>query len=155
MFGLEAIFRNGVPVGHLRRSDYGFFIDKTIGYGYIRDPDGGVVKTRRSHPTREHTGGGTPYRSGRGLQTSWWCRTLSSPFTVAPPNQLCSDSPLLPSNLLLPPSNLISSSSSNLLITPPLPISSSGECRFHQEWRVQPGEDGGDLQGQSPCEDAL
>ncbi|CAG04873.1 unnamed protein product, partial [Tetraodon nigroviridis] len=43
MFGLEAIFRNGVPVGHLRRSDYGFFIDKTIGYGYIRNPDGGVV----------------------------------------------------------------------------------------------------------------
>ncbi|XP_056146908.1 sarcosine dehydrogenase, mitochondrial [Lampris incognitus] len=43
MFGLEAIFRNGVPVGHLRRSDYGFFIDKTVGYGYIRNPDGGVV----------------------------------------------------------------------------------------------------------------
>uniref|UniRef100_A0A8C6WUK0 Sarcosine dehydrogenase n=1 Tax=Neogobius melanostomus TaxID=47308 RepID=A0A8C6WUK0_9GOBI len=43
MFGLEAIFRNGVPVGHLRRSDYGFYIDKTIGYGYIRNPDGGVV----------------------------------------------------------------------------------------------------------------
>lgn len=45
MFGLEAVFRNGVPVGHLRRSDYGFFIDKTIGYGYIRNPDGGVVNT--------------------------------------------------------------------------------------------------------------
>ncbi|XP_062333525.1 sarcosine dehydrogenase, mitochondrial [Osmerus eperlanus] len=43
MFGLEAVFRDGVPVGHLRRSDYGFFIDKTIGYGYIRNPDGGVV----------------------------------------------------------------------------------------------------------------
>ncbi|XP_061913144.1 sarcosine dehydrogenase, mitochondrial [Entelurus aequoreus] len=43
MFGLEAIFRNGLPVGHLRRADYGFFIDKTIGYGYIRCPDGGVV----------------------------------------------------------------------------------------------------------------
>uniref|UniRef100_A0A674P1W0 Sarcosine dehydrogenase, mitochondrial n=2 Tax=Takifugu rubripes TaxID=31033 RepID=A0A674P1W0_TAKRU len=43
MFGLEAIFRNGVPVGHLRRADYGFFIDKTIGYGYIRNPEGGVV----------------------------------------------------------------------------------------------------------------
>uniref|UniRef100_A0A3B4G184 Sarcosine dehydrogenase, mitochondrial n=1 Tax=Pundamilia nyererei TaxID=303518 RepID=A0A3B4G184_9CICH len=43
MFGLEAIYRNGVPVGHLRRADYGFYIDKTIGYGYIRNPDGGVV----------------------------------------------------------------------------------------------------------------
>uniref|UniRef100_I3J7S3 Sarcosine dehydrogenase n=1 Tax=Oreochromis niloticus TaxID=8128 RepID=I3J7S3_ORENI len=30
MFGLEAIYRNGVPVGHLRRADYGFYIDKTI-----------------------------------------------------------------------------------------------------------------------------
>lgn len=44
MFGLEAIFRNGVPVGHLRRSEYAFFIDKTLGYGYIRDPAGGVVR---------------------------------------------------------------------------------------------------------------
>ena len=43
MFGLEAVIRDGVPVGHLRRSDYGFFIDKTIGYGYIRNPDEGVV----------------------------------------------------------------------------------------------------------------
>ncbi|TRY74135.1 hypothetical protein DNTS_026682 [Danionella cerebrum] len=43
MFGLEAIFRDGVPVGHLRRSEFGFAIDKTIGYGYIRNPDGGVV----------------------------------------------------------------------------------------------------------------
>ncbi|KAK1155746.1 hypothetical protein AOXY_G26577 [Acipenser oxyrinchus oxyrinchus] len=43
MFGLEAIFRNGKPVGHLRRADFGFAIDKTIGYGYIRDPEGGTV----------------------------------------------------------------------------------------------------------------
>uniref|UniRef100_A0A8C9TR05 Sarcosine dehydrogenase n=1 Tax=Scleropages formosus TaxID=113540 RepID=A0A8C9TR05_SCLFO len=43
MFGLEAIFRNGQPVGHLRRAEYGFAINKTIGYGYIRSPDGGVV----------------------------------------------------------------------------------------------------------------
>ncbi|GAA6073234.1 sarcosine dehydrogenase, mitochondrial, partial [Tachysurus ichikawai] len=43
MFGLEAIFRNGVPVGHLRRAEFGYAINKTIGYGYVRDPDGGVV----------------------------------------------------------------------------------------------------------------
>ncbi|MEQ2294448.1 hypothetical protein AMECASPLE_003946 [Ameca splendens] len=49
MFGLEAIFRNGVPVGHLRRADYGFFIDKTLGYGYIRNPDGGVVRHLRRY----------------------------------------------------------------------------------------------------------
>ncbi|KAM9322418.1 sarcosine dehydrogenase, mitochondrial-like isoform 1-T2 [Pholidichthys leucotaenia] len=45
MFGLEAIFRNGIPVGLLRRADYGFYIDKTIGYGYIQNPDGGAVST--------------------------------------------------------------------------------------------------------------
>uniref|UniRef100_A0A3Q3K129 Sarcosine dehydrogenase, mitochondrial n=1 Tax=Monopterus albus TaxID=43700 RepID=A0A3Q3K129_MONAL len=43
LFGLEAIFRNGIPIGHLRRADYGFFIDKTIGYGYIHNPDAGTV----------------------------------------------------------------------------------------------------------------
>ncbi|XP_029024768.1 sarcosine dehydrogenase, mitochondrial [Betta splendens] len=59
MFGLEAIFRNGVPVGHLRRADYGFFIDKTIGYGYIRNPDGGVVNAdfiKSGHFTLERMG---------------------------------------------------------------------------------------------------
>lgn len=45
MFGLEAIFRNGVPVGHLRRAEFGFAINKTLGYGYIRNPDGGVVSS--------------------------------------------------------------------------------------------------------------
>ncbi|XP_032721473.1 sarcosine dehydrogenase, mitochondrial [Lontra canadensis] len=43
MFGLEAIWRNGQVVGHIRRADFGFAIDKTIAYGYIRDPSGGPV----------------------------------------------------------------------------------------------------------------
>ncbi|KAK2120559.1 hypothetical protein P7K49_001945 [Saguinus oedipus] len=43
MFGLEAIWRNGQVVGHIRRADFGFTIDKTIAYGYIRDPSGGPV----------------------------------------------------------------------------------------------------------------
>ncbi|XP_064420418.1 sarcosine dehydrogenase, mitochondrial [Latimeria chalumnae] len=43
MFGLEAIWRNGKTVGHIRRADFAFAIDKTIGYGYIRNPDGGSV----------------------------------------------------------------------------------------------------------------
>uniref|UniRef100_A0A8C0LRE3 Sarcosine dehydrogenase n=2 Tax=Canis lupus familiaris TaxID=9615 RepID=A0A8C0LRE3_CANLF len=30
MFGLEAIWRNGQVVGHIRRADFGFFIDKTL-----------------------------------------------------------------------------------------------------------------------------
>lgn len=49
MFGLEAIWRNGQVVGHIRRADFGFAIDKTIAYGYIRDPNGGPV-SRAPHP---------------------------------------------------------------------------------------------------------
>ncbi|KAF0876092.1 SARDH protein, partial [Crocuta crocuta] len=43
MFGLEAIWRNGQVVGHIRRADFGFAIDKTIAYGYIRNPSGQSV----------------------------------------------------------------------------------------------------------------
>ncbi|XP_078406384.1 sarcosine dehydrogenase, mitochondrial isoform X1 [Cetorhinus maximus] len=43
MFGLEVIWRNGKAVGHIRRADFAFTLNKTIAYGYIRDPDGGVV----------------------------------------------------------------------------------------------------------------
>uniref|UniRef100_A0A670YMR8 Sarcosine dehydrogenase, mitochondrial n=1 Tax=Pseudonaja textilis TaxID=8673 RepID=A0A670YMR8_PSETE len=42
-FGLEAIWRNGQVVGHIRRADFGHAINKTIAYGYIRDPEGGPV----------------------------------------------------------------------------------------------------------------
>ncbi|XP_036892389.1 sarcosine dehydrogenase, mitochondrial isoform X1 [Sturnira hondurensis] len=45
MFGLEAIWRDGHVVGHVRRADFGFAIDKTIAYGYIRDPSGGPVSS--------------------------------------------------------------------------------------------------------------
>uniref|UniRef100_A0ABM5F5X8 L-amino-acid oxidase n=1 Tax=Pogona vitticeps TaxID=103695 RepID=A0ABM5F5X8_9SAUR len=43
LFGLEAIWRNNRIVGHIRRADFGHAINKTIAYGYIRDPDGGPV----------------------------------------------------------------------------------------------------------------
>ncbi|XP_055255994.1 sarcosine dehydrogenase, mitochondrial isoform X2 [Moschus berezovskii] len=43
MFGLEAIWRNGQVVGHVRRANFGFAIKKTLAYGYIRDPSGGLV----------------------------------------------------------------------------------------------------------------
>ncbi|XP_072422224.1 sarcosine dehydrogenase, mitochondrial isoform X2 [Chiloscyllium punctatum] len=43
MFGLEVIWRNGKVVGHIRRADFAFTLNKTIAYGYVRDPDGGVV----------------------------------------------------------------------------------------------------------------
>ncbi|XP_074150150.1 sarcosine dehydrogenase, mitochondrial [Sminthopsis crassicaudata] len=43
MFGLEAIWRNEKVVGHIRRADFGFTINKTIAYGYIQNPEGGPV----------------------------------------------------------------------------------------------------------------
>ncbi|CAD5122929.1 DgyrCDS11326 [Dimorphilus gyrociliatus] len=35
LHGLEAIYRNDKVVGFLCRADYGFFLKKTIGYGYV------------------------------------------------------------------------------------------------------------------------
>ena len=43
LHGLEAIWRDGHAVGFLRSADYAFTLNKSIGYGYIRCPDGGVV----------------------------------------------------------------------------------------------------------------
>ncbi|XP_020837604.1 sarcosine dehydrogenase, mitochondrial isoform X2 [Phascolarctos cinereus] len=43
MFGLEAIWRNEKVVGHIRKADFGFALNKTIAYGYIQNPDGGPV----------------------------------------------------------------------------------------------------------------
>ncbi|KAJ0181071.1 hypothetical protein K1T71_003156 [Dendrolimus kikuchii] len=42
LFGQEAIFRDGEPVGYLRRGDYGHYLDKPIGIGYINN-NGSVV----------------------------------------------------------------------------------------------------------------
>lgn len=79
MFGLEAIFRNGVPVGHLRRADYGFFIDKTIGYGYIRNPDGGVVRAFKN----THAYCSVPFLSRFPVFVFqiWTCESVSSEVT--------------------------------------------------------------------------
>uniref|UniRef100_A0A8C6EBU7 Sarcosine dehydrogenase n=1 Tax=Microcebus murinus TaxID=30608 RepID=A0A8C6EBU7_MICMU len=41
MFGLEAIWRDGQVVGHTRRAGFAFVLDKTVAYGYVRDPHGG------------------------------------------------------------------------------------------------------------------
>lgn len=43
LHGLEAVYRDGVAVGFLRRADYAFSIDKSIGYGYIGHHDGQPV----------------------------------------------------------------------------------------------------------------
>ncbi|RDD45364.1 Sarcosine dehydrogenase, mitochondrial [Trichoplax sp. H2] len=43
LHGLETIWRNGECVGFLRRSDFAFALGKSIGYGYIRAPEGQVI----------------------------------------------------------------------------------------------------------------
>ena len=45
LWGLEAIWRDDQVVGFLRRADYAFTLNKSIGYGYIRRPDGLPVTT--------------------------------------------------------------------------------------------------------------
>lgn len=33
LLGLEAIYRDGVPVGYVRRADYAFYLDAPLAYG--------------------------------------------------------------------------------------------------------------------------
>uniref|UniRef100_A0A8D2LDF7 Sarcosine dehydrogenase, mitochondrial n=2 Tax=Varanus komodoensis TaxID=61221 RepID=A0A8D2LDF7_VARKO len=68
LFGLEAIWRNGRVVGHVRRADFGHAINRSVAYGYICDPEGmpvslefvktGEYKLERmgvSYPAKAHT----------------------------------------------------------------------------------------------------
>lgn len=69
MFGLEAIWRNGHVVGHVRRADFGFAVNKTIAYGYIRDPSGGPVSEPCSPiPSRLYTRSSVPSLCVLGTQ---------------------------------------------------------------------------------------
>ncbi|XP_055711503.1 sarcosine dehydrogenase, mitochondrial [Phlebotomus papatasi] len=40
IWGLETIYRDGEIVGHLRRGEYGYTLQKPIGQGYVRKPNG-------------------------------------------------------------------------------------------------------------------
>jgi 4-methylaminobutanoate oxidase (formaldehyde-forming) len=40
LLGRETILRNGEPVGYLTSGGYGYTVDKSIGYGYVRDANG-------------------------------------------------------------------------------------------------------------------
>ncbi|XP_065339541.1 sarcosine dehydrogenase, mitochondrial [Cloeon dipterum] len=40
VWGLEAVYRDGVVVGYLRRGEFGFTLNASVGFGYIRRPDG-------------------------------------------------------------------------------------------------------------------
>ncbi|XP_014664920.1 PREDICTED: sarcosine dehydrogenase, mitochondrial-like [Priapulus caudatus] len=43
LLGLEAIWRNGDIVGHVRRGEFAFFVGKSMAYGYVQHPEGGTV----------------------------------------------------------------------------------------------------------------
>lgn len=40
LWGLEGVYRNNEPVGHLRWAEFGYFINKSIGKSYIHRSDG-------------------------------------------------------------------------------------------------------------------
>lgn len=69
LFGLEAIWRSGQVVGHVRRADFGFALDKSIAYGYVREPSGGPVSPVRQ-PCPGNHGSSPPHEApaqGPGL----------------------------------------------------------------------------------------
>ena len=42
LLGRETIYRDGKRVGWLSSGGFGYTVDRSIGYGYIRDPENGV-----------------------------------------------------------------------------------------------------------------
>ena len=40
LHGMEPLYRNGVPVGHLRTAGFGFSVGSSIGYAWVNPPDG-------------------------------------------------------------------------------------------------------------------
>lgn len=45
VWGLEGVYRNGEPAGHLRRAEFGYYINKSIGQSYISRQDGKPIDT--------------------------------------------------------------------------------------------------------------
>ncbi|KAK7075104.1 hypothetical protein SK128_005196 [Halocaridina rubra] len=43
LWGLEGIWRDGKPVGYIRRADYAFALGRSLGYGYVQHPDKSIV----------------------------------------------------------------------------------------------------------------
>ncbi|XP_047380112.1 sarcosine dehydrogenase, mitochondrial isoform X3 [Sciurus carolinensis] len=94
MFGLEAIWRNGQVVGHVRRADFGFAVDKTIAYGYIRDPSGQPTLDSHGSPVplpvttgaaqkSQPMGAGAQLRGGLEalpLPKLWWINSTLDSF---------------------------------------------------------------------------
>lgn len=40
LWGLEGVYRNGLPVGHIRRAEYAYSLQSMMGKAFIRRPDG-------------------------------------------------------------------------------------------------------------------
>lgn len=43
IWGLEAVYRDGEIVGHLRRGEYGYTLQKPIGQAYVQRTDGAAI----------------------------------------------------------------------------------------------------------------
>ena len=46
LLGRETIYRDGKRVGWLTSGGYGYTVDRSIGYGYVRDPENGVDRAK-------------------------------------------------------------------------------------------------------------
>ncbi|XP_013144694.1 PREDICTED: sarcosine dehydrogenase, mitochondrial [Papilio polytes] len=69
LFGQEGIFRNGEPVGYLRRGDFGYYLDKPIGIGYISNRGSEVTKTFLKEGNYEIEVMGTKYKATLHLKS--------------------------------------------------------------------------------------
>lgn len=47
LWGLEGVYRNGEAVGYLRRAEFGYYLNKSIGKSYIRSNDGNPIDTKQ------------------------------------------------------------------------------------------------------------
>lgn len=45
LWGLEGVYRNGEAVGYLRRAEFGYYINKSIGKAFIHSIDGNPIGT--------------------------------------------------------------------------------------------------------------
>ena len=48
LLGRETIYRDGKRVGWLTSGGYGYTVGRSIGYGYVRDPENGVDRDERA-----------------------------------------------------------------------------------------------------------
>ncbi len=46
LLGRETVYRDGKRVGWLTSGGYGYTVNRSIGYGYVRDPENGVDRDK-------------------------------------------------------------------------------------------------------------